>query len=193
MAQVNRDVVSQEEQDRLCRLVESGDDDDEHEELSIHHWMPSALENLDWNDLTASLKHVDFDTMNAQQRDEARRAIPLMLLIREQLTKKKLILRAAYRGNTFHLFTQRYFQHKASKYMRKMQVDSRVRKLTGRCPERTTQRCLLQIVDRVETTFDQMHQKLCLNAVQRAVMDVRRRQVQLNYLYFVPDTTQVCV
>ena len=77
--------------------------------------------------------------------------------------------------------------------MTQMCIYSLIRKLNGRYLERITQNCLANIVDRVETTLDDLYPSGSLAEFRLTCMDLSRAQVQLNYLYFVPETGLVCL
>ena len=72
-------VVNQQEQGSIYR---NSDDD---EDLSIHHKVPLALEELDWDDFTDVILKMDCGPMNQQMRAIARRDKRILLSIRHKL------------------------------------------------------------------------------------------------------------
>ena len=112
--------------------------------------------------------------------------------IRHKLKRYNLVLRASYKGYGYQMFKTEQFQQATSEYTRKMKIYSLIRKLNGQNPQWITQNCLANIVTKVETTLDDLFESKCLNMVQLTCMELERSQVQLNYLYFVPDNDTVC-
>ena len=172
---------------------ENDESDIDDEDLSFHHRAPRDLDNVDWNDLTDIIRALDSGPMDEQSRALARRDKQNLLSIRHKLKRNNALMRGSYRGNSVHTYCVKDFHRKASAYMRRMGIYSLVRKLNGRYPEHITQTCLLNIVERVETTLDDLHRSGSLTVFQVTSMDFIRAQVQLNYLYFVPDTGLVCL
>jgi hypothetical protein len=162
------------------------------EQLSIHHRVPMVLQTMDWNDLTDYIRDMDSGPMSQQSREEARREKQTLLSIRHKLKRNNTILRGAYKGNGFHFYQANDFRRKAANYMSQMDIYSLIRKLNGRNPKHITQNCLLNIVNRVETTLDDLCRSKSLTEFQHTCMNPSRAQVQLNYLYFVPETDKVC-
>ena len=155
--------------------------DSDDEELSAHHRVSSALQTIDWNDLPSVMHQTD---LGLQVRD-------MLLAFRDHMKRCKLVLRASYKGNGFQMFPAKDFQRASVRYMSYMGVYLLVQKLNGTRPELITQTYLLSIVDQVQTMVDDLYQSQCLNIVQHTAMSVERSQVQLNYLYFVPDNEKV--
>ena len=170
---------------------ESDMNDDE--DLSFHHRAPRDLDNLDWNDLTDVIRALDSGSMDEQSRALARDYKQNLLAIRHKLKRNKALMRGAYRGNSLHTYCAKDFHRKAAAYMTQMGIYSLVRKLTGPYAEHITQNCLANIVERVKTTLDDLYRSGSLTEFQLTCMDLGRADVQLNYLYFVPDTAMVCL
>jgi hypothetical protein len=173
----------------MSQVSEPMNDD---EDLSFHHRAPRSLDNTDWDDLTDVIRALDSGPMDEQSRQLARRDKQILLSIRHKLKKNKALMRGAYRGNSLHTYCAKDFHRKAAAYMTQMGIYSLVRKLNGRYPEHITQNCLANIVERVKTTLDDLYRSGSLTQFQLTCMDLSRAQVQLNYLYFVPDTAMVC-
>lgn len=187
---ITENTIDQKE--KMDNVFSDSDDDHDDVEVSIHHKVHLALQNMDWTDLIDMIYYMDFGLMDEEKCKEAHNAKELLLSIHYGLKKHKIILRASYKGDGFHAFQAKYFHRKASIYMKKMRVYSVIQQLNGPYPEIITQRCLANIVDRVETTLDDLYNSKCLSNVQHAMMDIQRAQVQLNYLYFVPEIYKVC-
>jgi hypothetical protein len=173
------DAIQQDDND------ESDMNDDE--DLSFHHRAPRSLDNMDWNDLTDLISALDSGPMDEQSRALARNHKKNLLGIRHKLKRHNALMRCSYRGNGIHMYRVKDFHRKAAAYMTQMGMYSLVRKLTGPYPEHITQNCLLNIVERVKTTLDDLYRSGSLNEFQLTCMDLCRAQVQLNYLYFVPE------
>lgn len=166
-------------------------DFDFNEDLSIHHKVPLILQNKDWDELTDMICQMDSGPMNQEEREIAQRIKQSLLSARDKLKRNKIILRASYKGDTFHMFKQKDFQQNVSNYMKQMGIYSHIHKLEGYKSETITQKCLLNIVDQVETTLYDLFRSKHLTKFQYNCMDINRAQVQLNYLYFVPETDKV--
>ena len=172
---------------------ENYESDIDDEDLSFHHRAPRDLDNMDWNDLTDVIRALDSGPMDEQSRALARQYQQNLLSIRHKLQRNNAIVRGSYRGNSVHTYRAKDFHRKAGTYMRQMGIYSLIRKLSGRYPEHITQNCLANIVERVKTTLDDLYRSRSLTEFQLTCMDLGRAQVQLNYLYFVPDTDMVCL
>ena len=178
------DHIQQDENDQI---------DINGEDLSFHHRAPLDLDNMDWNDLTDVIRALDSGPMSEQSRALVRHHKQNLLAIRHKLKRNNAIIRGSYRGNSLHTYRAKDFHQKAETYMTQMGIYSLIRKLNGRYPEQITQNCLADIVDRVETTLDDLDRSGSLTEFQLTCMDLSRAQVQLNYLYFVPETGLVCL
>ena len=163
------------------------------EDLSFHHRAPLDLDNIDWNDLTDVIRALDSGPMDEQSRALARHHKQNLLSIRHKLKRNNAVIRGSYRGNSLHTYRANDFHRKAAFYMAQIGIYSLIRKLNGRHPEHITQSCLINIVDRVETTLDDLYRSGSLNEFKLTCMELDRAQVQLNYLYFVPETGLVCL
>ena len=172
---------------------ENDESDIDNEDLSFHHRAPRDLDNVDWNDLTDIIRALDSGPMDEQSRALARRDKQNLLSIRHKLKINNALMRGSYRGNSLHTYCAKDFHRRGAACMRRMGIYSLVRKLNGRYPEHITQTCLLNIVERVETTLDDLHHSGSLTVFQVTCMDLSRADVQLNYLYFVPETDRVCL
>ena len=172
---------------------ENYESDIDDENLSFHHRAPRDLDNLDWNDLTDIIRALDSGPMDKQSRALARQHKKNLLSIRHKLKSNNAILRGSYRGNSLHTYRAKDFHQKAGTYMTRMGIYSLIRTLNGHYPEHITQNCLANIVDRVETTLYDLYRSGSLTEFQLTCMDLSRAQVQLNYLYFVPETGLVCL
>ena len=89
------------------------------------------------------------------------------------------------------MFKAKDFQRKATGYITQIGIYSFIQHLKGQNSERITQQCLINIIDRAETTLYALFCSKCLTKFQYNTMKPNRSQVQLNYLYFVPETNQV--
>ena len=153
------------------------------EDLSVHHQVPEALQTVDWDDLTGVIHQMKLDSEDRET----------LLSLRFKLKHYKITLRASYKGGGYQMFHVKDFQRASNSYMAYMGAYILIRKLNGRNPELMTQTCLASIVDLVQTTLDDLYQLKCLNVVEHTLMSLERAQVQLNYLYFVPDNEKVSV
>ncbi|CAF4242382.1 unnamed protein product [Rotaria sp. Silwood2] len=164
------------------------DFDDGNVDLSYHHKVPLILQNKDFDDLTDLIRHMDLKPMmNEQIRQIACQDKGILLSIRHQLKRNKIVLRTSYRGHVFRALKRRNFKRKASNYIKEKGIYLVIQQLTGPNPEHITHRYLMNIVHRVETTLYELLETKCLNQFQYTCMSQNRAQVKLNYLYFVPE------
>jgi hypothetical protein len=190
-ATVNTNIDDQQQEPD--NIFSDDSDNDDHENLSVHHKVPFILQNKDWNDITDMIHNIDSVPINQSMLEEARHYKEILLAIRYKLKRYNLIIRPSYRDDYFHIFRKEDFQRQASNYMKQMGIYSLIQHLNGRYPEAITQECLVHIIHRVETTLNELVDTKNLNNIQFTMMDINRRQIQLNYLYFVPETDKVYI
>ena len=185
--------------ERIIELSKNGDvrtqddfgDDDDHE-LSYHHRVPSILDELDWNDITEVMDGMDAKPgMSLLERQLARMHKHTILSMRRQLTEKKQVMRASYKGYSFHTYPRKEFEEKSSNYIKNTGIYTCIDEVDPKNPE-ASQRCLMNIVQQVDTTLQNLLHSKSISDRQYVLMHPKRSIVRLNYLHFVPDRYQVC-
>ena len=114
-----------------------------------------------------------------------------ILSMRRHLTEKKLIMRASYKGYSFHTYSAKEFQRKASNYIKQSIIYKFINEVNQVNPE-VSRKCLNNIVQEVDTTLNMLLHSKSITNRQHVLMHPKRSMIQLNYLYFVPDTYEVC-
>ncbi len=163
-------------------------DDSDDDELSFHHQVPGMFRDLDWNDVAALIDRMDSGSMSEPARHLVQQQKQTILFKRRQLPNEKLVMRPSFKGYSFHTYPAGEFDRKSSEYLQQRgDTYSLVQKINTTRPD-VSQQCLTDIVRRVETTLKEL---LCCKLItdqQYTLMHPSRSDVQLNYLYFVPDT-----
>jgi hypothetical protein len=185
--------------ERIIELSKNGDvqtqddfgDDDDDNELSYHHRVPSILDELDWNDITELIDGMDAKPgMSLLERQLARMHKNTILSMRRQLTQKKHVMRASYKGYSFHTYAAKEFEEKSSNYIKNTGIYTCIDEVDPKNPE-VSQRCLMNIVQQVDTTLQDLLHSKSISDRQYVLMHPKRSIVRLNYLHFVPDRYQV--
>jgi hypothetical protein len=172
-------------------------------EITDHHKEPSSLKNLNWDQVPDFIRNMCWDqvayhichswkSMNRYERRQACYYKAKLLSIRRQLTNNNLILRPIYKGTGYHLDSIHTFQNKVSQFMTQTSSYSLVFKLS-RSYSNASQTRLANIVERVETTLDNLFRSKSITETQYMTMKINRLLVRMNYLYFVSDTHKVCI
>lgn len=161
------------------------------EDVSRHHRVSLTLQNMDWDDLKNIIYHLDVAPMDQATRQMMSQTKQILLSIRQQLKKHNIILRLSYKGDSYQMFKTNYFQQLSASYIADKETYCLVQKLTGQNPETLTQQCLMAIVHRVETTLSDLNRAGYLNSVQYTRLMSNRSVIQMHYLYFVPDQSEV--
>ncbi len=164
----------------------------EDKELSYHHKVPSVLDDLDWNDITQMIHNMDsMPGMSYDARQMAQLHKQKILSMRQKLSKEKLIMRASYKGYSFHTYSAKDFQQKSLKYIEKTGIYKFINEVNPKNPK-VGQKCLKEIIEQVDTTLTNLLHFKLITDVQHLLMHPKRSTIRLNYLYFVPDTYKVC-
>ncbi|CAF2830114.1 unnamed protein product [Rotaria sp. Silwood2] len=191
------DDEEEEEIDNRRFPIDEDNEDDKwsspsNNELSHHHLEPQCLKNVDWNDLNDFICSMNEEHVDEDEHKHIRIEKGRLLLLRSKLMEDNMILRATYKGTGFHLCPVDIFQQKSSDFMLRTGAYSLIQELNVE-NQNMSQECLANIVNRVETTLnDLLHSKSITN-IQYANMNTNRLLVRLNYLYFVPETHKVCL
>ena len=163
------------------------------DELSFHHKVPRVLHDQDWNDVAELIEHMDVGPMNEHARQLAQLHKHTIFSKRRQLARDKLVMRASYKGYSFHTYPASEFERKSSEYLQqKRDVYKVVQKIDPTNPE-VSQQCLADIMDQVETTLKDFLDSKLITDRHYVFMHTSRLYVQMNYLFFVPNTHQVCL
>ena len=161
-------------------------------ELSYHHKVPSVLDDLDWNDTTQMIHNMDsMPGMDLHSRQMARLHKQKIFSMRHQLSKEKLIMRASYKGYSFHTYSVKEFQQKASGYIGKTGIYKFINDVNPKNPK-VSQKCLKDVIQRVDTTLKSLLHCKSINDTHYILIHPKRSIIRLNYLHFVPDTYKVC-
>jgi hypothetical protein len=169
------------------------DDSDNDEELSFHHQVSSVFRDRDWNELTELIDRMDAGPMSEQARQVAQQHKQTVLSKRRQLVNENLVMRASYKDHSFHMYPASEFEQKSSAYLQQKSETYRLVQTIDAINPVASQHCLADTVRRVETTLKEL---LCCKLItdpHYLVMHPNRMQVQMNYLYFVPNTHRVCI
>jgi len=162
----------------------------ENNELSFHHKVHDIIQDVDWNDMPALIDRLDAGPMSEDARQMAQFHKHTILSVRQKLIDKNLIMRASYNSHTFHEYPASDFKRKSFEYIRQSSIYKFIEKINEMNPI-VSQTCLTNIVEQVEHTLEDLLCSKLITARQYIHMRVNRSYVQLNYLYFVPDTDQV--
>jgi len=107
------------------------------------------------------------------------------------LAKEKLIVRTVYKGYSSYIGSANEFQEKSAKYIHEMGIYMFIDNVNPRNPI-VSQHCLKTIMKQVERTLKDLFSSKSISHRQYILMHPNLSCVQLNYLYFVPDTSKVC-
>ena len=175
------------EEQQNDHVIDESDDD----ELSVHHQVPHILRDLDWNDVTELIQHMDAGPMSEHAYQLAPVHKHMILSKRRELAQDKLVVRASYKGYSFHTYPASEFERKSSEYLQQQSATyTLVQKINPTNPE-VSQQCLIDIVGQVETTLTDFLGCKLITDRHYILMHPNRSAVQMNYLYFVPNTHQV--
>jgi hypothetical protein len=169
-----------------------GDDnnDDIPNEITHHHNESPNLRDLDWCKVPDYIHTMDEKATTRYDRQKASHDKQKLLSIRRYLADNNLILRPAYKGTGYHLYSAGDFERKVTRFMAQTNVYSLVNKISRSYPY-TSQKCLADIVNRVETTLNNLFHSKCITEVQYKKMNISRSTVRMHYLYFIADTYKV--
>ncbi|CAF4296692.1 unnamed protein product, partial [Adineta steineri] len=163
------------------------DDDDDDKEITYHHKESSNFKNLDWHQVPFSTSDITWYSMNRHARREFSDYREKIRSIRRQLAIHNLILRPIYKGIGYYLDSINIFQKKTCKFMTQTNCYSFLFKLSRSYPHASQNR-LANIVDRVETTLNNLFHSKSITETQYNLMKINRTSVRMNYLYFVSQT-----
>ncbi|CAF1279231.1 unnamed protein product [Rotaria sordida] len=159
-------------------------------ELSYHHKVHSIFEYYDWDEIIKIIDHMNSKAnMTFVAREIAQVQKENILSMRRYLKKEKLIMRASYEGYSFHTYLAKEFQEKASNYIQQSGIYQFINEIDIK-NSTISHNCLNNIIQEVETTLNQLLYSKSINYYQYVFMDPKRIHIQLNYLHFVPDTSE---
>lgn len=168
------------------------DDDNGDNEITHHHYESQNLKDLDWWEVPYYIKGMDQISTNRYERQKASHEKHDLLSIRHHLATNNLFLLPAYKGTGYHVYSAGDFQPKVSEFMARTDVYSFICKLSRSHPY-TSQECLVNIVNCIETTLNNLLHSQCITEAQYTEMNINRSMVRMHYLYFVADTNKVCL
>ena len=93
-------------------LYQDGDDEDQDNQLTYHHWEPQKLIDLDWKDVPNFIHNMDYDHLNLHERKRARFENQTLLSIRRKATAAIAIIRLPYKGSSVYICSQNSFNKK---------------------------------------------------------------------------------
>ncbi|CAF4627615.1 unnamed protein product, partial [Rotaria sp. Silwood2] len=140
---------------------DDSDNDTDDKEITYHHKETSNKKNIHWSDGPYLTNDVYVQYMTRFERRQACYYQEKLQEIRQQLKKENLILRPIYKDIGYHV---------------------------DRSYPTASQNHLAKIVERVETTLNNLLSSTSINETQYMAMKIDRSTVQMNYLYFVSDT-----
>lgn len=169
------------------------DDDDDDKEITYHHKESPNLKDRDWYYIPSFVWDISWAASpNRHVYREFNYYKEKLRSIRRQLAIDKLILRPIYKDVGYHLDSMHTFQKKVSEFMVQASYYSFVCKLSRFHPYDSQTR-LVDIVQTVETTLDNLFHSKSITEAQYKMMKIDRTLVRMNYLYFVSETHKVCI
>ncbi|CAF1454886.1 unnamed protein product, partial [Rotaria sordida] len=142
---------------------DNDNDNDDDKEITYHHKETSSDKNIDWSD-SSYLTHDDrLQSMTRFERRQACYYQAKIQQIRQQLRNENLILRPIYKDIGYHVELSRSYPT-------------------------ASQNRLAKIVERVETTLNNLLHSKSITEAQHMTMKIDRSTVRMHYLNFVSDT-----
>ncbi|CAF3824497.1 unnamed protein product [Rotaria sp. Silwood1] len=166
---------------------DDSDNDSDDKEITYHHKETSSDKNIHWSDGPYLTHDVRLQSMTRFERRQACYYQEKLQQIRQQLTDENLILRPIYKDIGYHEESVDIFYKKVNQFMNQTSSYSFVFKLSRSYPT-ASQKRLANIVERVETTLNNLFESKSITEAQYMAMKINRSTVRMNYLYFVPDT-----
>ncbi|CAF3719517.1 unnamed protein product, partial [Rotaria sp. Silwood1] len=166
---------------------DDSENDSHDKEITYHHKETSSDKNIKWSDGSYL---TDDEGLQSNTRFERRQACyyqDKLRQIRQQLKDKNLILRPIYKDIGYHVESINTFNNKVNQFLNQTSSYSLVFKLSRSYPT-ASQNYLAKIVERVETTLNNLLQSKSITEAQYMAMKINRSTVRMNYLYFVSDT-----
>jgi hypothetical protein len=169
------------------------DFDDDDNELSHHHRVPSIIDDIDWNDMTKIISAMDSEPgMSSVDLRKAQNAKKSVLSLRRKFIKENLIARAPYKGDRFYICSKTEFQRKAATFIEETGTYNFINEVSPTDPK-VSQECLKKIMKQINTTLDDLLHSKSITDQQYILMHPKRSNlIRLNYLHFVPDLHKVC-
>ncbi|CAF1418077.1 unnamed protein product [Adineta steineri] len=138
---------SDEDNDDDQWLVLDNENDVNHNysnEILHHHHESSQCRDIDWSDMPFYIRDMDNIATNQYDRQQASRIKHEILSIRRYLKNNNLLLRPAYKGGGYHIYSTSDFQQKASQFMARTDIYSFIYQLSRSFPD-SSQKCLLNM------------------------------------------------
>ena len=173
---------------------DDNDDNDDDKEITYHHKELPNLKNCDWYDVPYFVWDISWAPLpNRHVYREFSYYKEKIRSIRRRLADDHLILRPIYKDIGYHLDSIHTFDKKVSEFMAQASCYySFVYKLS-RSHSHGSQSRLVDIVQTVETTLDNLFHSKSITEAQYKMMKIDRTLVRMNYLYFVSETHKVCI
>ncbi|CAF1342751.1 unnamed protein product [Rotaria sordida] len=163
------------------------DNNDDDKEITYHHKETSSDKNIYWSDGSYLTYDMRLESITRFERRQACYYQGKIQQIRQQLRDENLILRPIYKDIGYHVESSNNFYNKVNQFMKQTSSYSLVFKVSRSCPTASQNR-LANIVERVETTLNNLLHSKSITETQYMAMKIDRSTVRMNYLYFVSDT-----
>ncbi|CAF4753527.1 unnamed protein product, partial [Rotaria sp. Silwood2] len=166
---------------------DDSDNDTDDKEITYHHKEPSSNTNINWSHGSYLTDDVCVQSMSRFERRQACYHQENIQQIRRQLINENLILRPIYKDIGYHVESMDTFYNKVNQFMNQTKSYSIMFKLSRSHPT-ASQNHLAKMVERIETTLNNLLSSKSINETQYMAMKIDRSTVRMNYLYFVSNT-----
>ncbi|CAF2845146.1 unnamed protein product [Rotaria sp. Silwood2] len=166
---------------------DDSDNDTDDKEITYHHKETSDEKKIHWQDGVYLPQDVYSQYMTRFERRQACYYHEQLQEVRQQLRNENLILPPIYKDIGYHMEPVNTFHHKVNQFMNQTNSYSFVFKLSRSYPT-ASQNHLAKMVERIETTLNNLLTSKSINETQYMAMKIDRSTVRMNYLYFVSDT-----
>ncbi|CAF4558298.1 unnamed protein product [Rotaria sp. Silwood2] len=163
------------------------DNDTDDKEITYHHKETSIKKNIYWFDGHYLTDDVYVSSMTRFERRQACYYQEKLQEIGQQLRKENLILQPIYKDIGYHVESKNTFYNKVKQFMYQNKSYSIIFQLSRSSPT-VSQNHLAKMVERIETTLNNLLCSKSINERQYMAMKIDRSTVRMNYLYFVSDT-----
>ncbi|CAF2845097.1 unnamed protein product [Rotaria sp. Silwood2] len=134
---------------------DESDNDSDDKEITYHHQEASNDKNIHWSDSSSLTHDVRLQSMTRFERRQACYYQEKLQQIRQQLRDENLILRPIYNDIGYHVESVHTFYNKVNRFMNRTNSYSLIFKLSRSYPT-ASKNCLAKIVERVETTLNNL-------------------------------------
>ena len=174
------DKDSDDEEEEQSDETVSGDEG----ESSFNQDLSRLLQYRHWNISKALIDRMDSIEPITREHQEKIRSMQY------QLTSETYVLRTSYRGYSFHTYRPSDLERKSSDYVQQTSMYTFFQKISVAQPT-VSHECLMNIIERVQTTFNDLLCSKCITYQQYEHMHLHRSDVELSYLFFVVHIEKV--